>query len=48
MYNILKCEYAGIGRQARLRGVCDIHIWVQVPLLAPELASQELRIKSEK
>ena len=31
-----KREYAGTGRQARLRGVCFKSVWVQVPLLAPK------------
>ncbi len=30
----MKCECAGIGRQARLRGVC-FGVRVQVPSLAP-------------
>lgn len=33
------CECAGIGRQARLRAVCLMDVWVQVPSLAPILYS---------
>ena len=33
---VVQCEYAGTGRQARLRGVCFYSVWVQVPLLAPK------------
>ena len=29
------CGSAGIGRQARLRGVCSQDVWVQVPPTAP-------------
>ena len=29
------CGCAGIGRQARLRGVCSQDVWVQVPSTAP-------------
>jgi len=28
--------------------MCALHVWVQVPLLAPELASQELKTKNEE
>ena len=36
----MKCECAGIGRQARLRGVC-FGVRVQVPSLAPLPQLQE-------
>ena len=31
----IMCDRGGIGRHVRLRGVCLVGIWVQVPSVAP-------------
>ena len=39
-----RCGSAGIGRQARLRGVCE-SVWVQVPFAAPTKISFIFQMK---